>query len=160
MFYLAMYQDQPGGIPWWVWLLVALFVILVGVIWTLYEEGQAKSSVPEPAEVAPTTPPPPEPAAVTSAPEPIPAAVPPEPEPAPVEAAPPPAKDDLKKVSGIGPKIMRILNDHGIYTFEQLAEADVDFLDRLVDEQKWYMADSRTWPDQARRLAAEKKDKA
>ena len=40
--------------------------------------------------------------------------------------------DDLKKIEGIGPKISDILNGGDIYTFAQLASADVNDLKQLL----------------------------
>lgn len=83
----------------------------------------------------------------------------PKPEPKPVEKvaeAPAPekkaeAKDDLKKVEGIGPKIEEILNAAGIATFAQLAEAGADKVrDILAEAGDRYKAhDPTTWSNQA-----------
>lgn len=43
--------------------------------------------------------------------------------------------DDLKKVNGIGPKFEKLLNQNGVYTFQQLAEfkkADVAWLSEQI----------------------------
>ena len=47
-------------------------------------------------------------------------------------------RDDLTRMNGIGPKIARILNDHGIFTFEQLAATEVSFLEGLMVEREWH----------------------
>jgi len=67
-----------------------------------------------------------------------------------------PAKpDDLTVIEGIGPKISRILQDAGITTFSQLAEADVDHLRSILAAAGLrYLADPTTWPEQARLAAA------
>ena len=177
-------QNLTNRFPVWVWILIALIVVAVGVIWTLREEDETKKkqtesppapkappSPPEPVAVPPeetvveSEPAPPEP---TAAPEPV--AAPPEesvseakpeaevePAPAPAESQLPPKPDDLTKVRGIGPKIKQILNEQGIYTFEQLAATEVSFLEDLMEEQGWHMATYTTWAEQARELARQKK---
>lgn len=66
--------------------------------------------------------------------------------------------DDLKKIWGVGPVMEGILNDHGCYTFKQVASLS----DRDVE---WVAANINTFPDritrdkwveQASKLAAEK----
>jgi predicted flap endonuclease-1-like 5' DNA nuclease len=45
-------------------------------------------------------------------------------------------KDDLKKISGVGPKLESMLNSHGIYYFWQVAEwtpADIKIIDDRLD---------------------------
>lgn len=61
-----------------------------------------------------------------------------------------PRADDLAKIEGIGPKIAGLLSEHGIKTFRQLANADLDELNRLLDEARLAFADPSTWPEQAR----------
>lgn len=63
--------------------------------------------------------------------------------------------DDLKKISGIGPKIENTLNDLGIYHFQQIAEFDdeniiwvnqhLNFKGRIEREK---------WVEQAREIVA------
>lgn len=142
-------QDPADRIPLWIWIVGSLIVVLIGVLWTLREEKemaeQARpATIPEP--IAPIEP-------VIVEPQPV-----SEPEPKSIDV-PPPKPDDLKKISGIGPKISKVLNEYGIYTFEQLAETDVAFLEKLMIEQEWQIADPDTWPDQARKLAEEKRNK-
>ncbi len=61
--------------------------------------------------------------------------------------------DDLKVVEGIGPKVSRLLNEAGIFTFAQLAEADPVHLKQILDAAKLTMMNPESWPEQAR-LAA------
>jgi len=68
------------------------------------------------------------------------------------EVAPEP--DDLKRIEGIGPKTSKVLNEAGILTFAQLAEAEVDRLVQIVQEAGLRLVDPHTWPDQARLAAA------
>ena len=136
--------DFLSELPGWMWLLIGLIVIAIGVMWTLWEESEAaKKELPAAVRPEPVL-------AVAPAPavEARPAA-----EVAPGPPAPPPKPDDLKRISGIGPKIMRILNEQGIFTFEQLAATEVSFLEQLLAEREWHMADPTTWPAQARELA-------
>ncbi len=65
---------------------------------------------------------------------------------------------NLQKIEGIGPKIAGILNEHGIHTFADLAEATVEELQKYLEEAgpRYRLASPETWPAQAR-LAAEGK---
>ncbi len=69
-----------------------------------------------------------------------------------------PKPDDLKKVKGIGPKIERLLNERGIYTFIQLAETEISILEDVLDKAgpNFQFHNPATWPRQAK-LAAEGK---
>lgn len=170
---LAQNGPRNSGFPNWLIFLI-LLIILVVIIWYISRpkkepdqevqmaakpEGEetAVSPQPPPAKEEPaakTVPPPPEPE-----PEPVAAAAPPpEPEPEPVAPPPPPepAKpDNLKKIEGIGPKIERILNEAGITTFSQLANASVAELNKIVREDAGItIAYPDTWPKQAK-LAAQ-----
>ncbi|MEL7060765.1 MAG: hypothetical protein AAGN46_12135 [Acidobacteriota bacterium] len=73
-----------------------------------------------------------------------------------VKAEKPEAPDDLKVVEGIGPKIERLLNDDGVWTWEALAVAAVERLQRILDDAgpRYRVHDPATWPRQAR-LAAD-----
>ncbi len=66
--------------------------------------------------------------------------------------SPPRQPDNLQRIKGIGPKMAQLLNEHNIYTFEQLAAADVDALKTLLRQRGWQMADPSTWPEQARKI--------
>jgi hypothetical protein len=62
---------------------------------------------------------------------------------------PPPPADDLKDLEGIEGDVEQLLNDHGIYTFRQLAEADISQLNKWLNENDWKYMDPKTWPQQA-----------
>ena len=67
------------------------------------------------------------------------------------------APDDLKRISGVGPKIERTLNDEGIYYFDQIAGfdgRDLAWADRTLGFHGRVVRDR--WMPQARRLAEEK----
>ncbi len=68
---------------------------------------------------------------------------------------PPKRKDDLKKIEGIGPKIQQLLNERGIYTFEDLAGAQVEDLDAILREAgpRFRVHTPESWPLQARMAA-------
>ena len=72
----------------------------------------------------------------------------------------PPEPDDLKKIEGIGPKIASILNDHDIWTYEQLAATGVSRLQAILDEAgpRYRIANPESWPEQARFAAAGDQD--
>jgi predicted flap endonuclease-1-like 5' DNA nuclease len=119
---------QLSSVPWWIWLL--LVIVLIILVYLIIS-GSGKKEAP----------------AIEAPPA---AKVEPEPEPEPVVITP----DDLTKVEGIGPKINQFLQDAGIQTFAQLAEYDMEQLDKMLDEAKLRLADPTTWADQARLAAA------
>ncbi len=65
------------------------------------------------------------------------------------------AKDDLKKIEGIGPKIAGLLNDAGIVTFADLGKAKITTLREVLKNAgpRFKMHDPTTWAKQAK-LAA------
>lgn len=64
--------------------------------------------------------------------------------------------DDLKKIEGIGPKIAGLLNDGGIHTFNQLANAKLERLKEILDAAgpRYRIHDPGTWAKQAEYAAA------
>lgn len=66
--------------------------------------------------------------------------------------------DDLKVVEGIGPKIAGLLNDAGINTWADLASADLDKVQAILDEAgpRYRMHDPGTWSKQAQLCVEEK----
>ena len=66
------------------------------------------------------------------------------------------AKDDLKKIEGVGPKIEGLLQDRGITTFADLAAADISLLMEILEAagSRYKMHDPTTWPQQAKLAAA------
>jgi predicted flap endonuclease-1-like 5' DNA nuclease len=68
----------------------------------------------------------------------------------------PTAKDDLKKVEGIGPKIEKICNESGIWTFAELASTSVERLNEILEAAgpAFRIAEPDTWPQQAALAAA------
>ena len=64
------------------------------------------------------------------------------------------AKDDLKKVKGVGPKLEQMLNGMGIFTFEQLSKLDAagyDIVDSLLTSFKG-RGKRDDWAGQAKKL--------
>jgi predicted flap endonuclease-1-like 5' DNA nuclease len=61
------------------------------------------------------------------------------------------ASDDLKKIEGIGPKIMELLNNAGIFTFKQLADVDAAKIKTILADagSRFTAHDPTTWPAQA-----------
>lgn len=78
--------------------------------------------------------------------------------PAPVKEAD--AKDDLRKVEGIGPKIAELLNNAGINTFSQLGVTEVDRIKEILAEagSRYAAHNPSTWPKQAQMAADGKWD--
>jgi predicted flap endonuclease-1-like 5' DNA nuclease len=60
----------------------------------------------------------------------------------------------LERIEGIGPKVASLLKAAGIGTFAQLAEADVEQLSKIMQENRLNFINPSTWPEQAR-LAAD-----
>lgn len=59
--------------------------------------------------------------------------------------------DDLKVVEGIGPKIEKLLNQEGILTFAQLAEASPERIKEILVAAgpRYQMHNPATWPEQS-----------
>ena len=59
--------------------------------------------------------------------------------------------DDLKKIEGIGPKISELLQNAGINTFAQLADAKIERLKEILEAagSRYKMHDPTTWPQQS-----------
>ena len=66
--------------------------------------------------------------------------------------------DDLTVLIGIGPKIAAVLKTAGIATFADLAQADPEALQRILQAANLRLADPASWPEQARLAAAGKWD--
>ena len=62
--------------------------------------------------------------------------------------------DDLTLIEGIGPKVAKVLGEAGILTFAQLAQANADDIQNILNEAGLKMMDATSWPAQAK-LAAE-----
>jgi predicted flap endonuclease-1-like 5' DNA nuclease len=73
-----------------------------------------------------------------------------------VAAGGPVKRDDLKRIEGIGPKIEKLLNKDEIYTWDELAEAPLDRLRKILGRagEHYRIHDPKSWPDQAK-LASE-----
>ena len=65
------------------------------------------------------------------------------------------AKDDLKKIEGIGPKIEELLNAEGIRTFQDLAAATYERMKDILTAagNRYKMHDPATWAQQAQMAA-------
>lgn len=71
-----------------------------------------------------------------------------------------PDRDDLTVIEGIGPKIQMLLNQYGIFSYRQLAEADVARLKEILAAAgpQLAMHDPGTWPSQANLAANDQWD--
>ena len=78
-------------------------------------------------------------------------------EPAPVAkaAVPSSAKDNLKRVNGVGPVYEKKLNAAGIMTFAQLAAADAQAVHDIIQPKEWQAIDTADWVAEAKQFAAE-----
>lgn len=70
----------------------------------------------------------------------------------PAKASVPP--DDLSRLWGIGPKITGLLNQAGIVSYAQLAQADPARLQEILLAGGARLAKPESWPEQARLAAA------
>jgi predicted flap endonuclease-1-like 5' DNA nuclease len=66
--------------------------------------------------------------------------------------------DDLEIIEGIGPKIAKLLQEAGISTFAQLAQADISNLRSILFSANLRVNDPTSWPEQAKLAAAGKMD--
>ena len=69
----------------------------------------------------------------------------------PVPRKNPAGKDDLKKVSGIGPKISDLMRAEGIDSFAKLAKSNMATLKSILEKAgtRYATADPQSWPKQA-----------
>ena len=75
-------------------------------------------------------------------------------QPQPLRSSPDREKDDLKQITGIGPKLERLLHANGIFNFGQIAEwqdADVQAMDKLLPAFHGRIQ-REDWVGQARKL--------
>lgn len=65
-------------------------------------------------------------------------------------------QDDLKMVEGIGPKIEGLLHDAGIMTWQQLADAPLESVQKVLDDAgpRYRMHQPKTWANQAQMAAS------
>lgn len=57
--------------------------------------------------------------------------------------------DDLTRIKGIGPKVSELLQVNQIKTYKQLANADVNWINDLLDESGYGNINPSTWNKQA-----------
>lgn len=65
-------------------------------------------------------------------------------------------KDNLTKITGVGPKIQQLLNAGGIMTYHDLAKAKKATLEKILDDAgpRFNAHDPTTWMKQAKELAS------
>lgn len=61
--------------------------------------------------------------------------------------------DDLVTLEGIGPKVAKVLNDSGIHSFADLAKANANDIQKILDTAGLQMMNPEGWIEQAK-LAA------
>jgi large subunit ribosomal protein L21 len=61
--------------------------------------------------------------------------------------------DELTKIEGVGPKVVKILKEAGITTFDELARAKAGDLQKALDAAGLHMMNPESWAEQAK-LAA------
>jgi predicted flap endonuclease-1-like 5' DNA nuclease len=105
---------------------LGFIVAVVGVSWLIWLWRKQREVMPKPLYVSGRT-----------------AAYP---KPAVVEPSEPQEPDDMELLQGIGPAYARRLNEAGITTFAQLAEADPDEIREITAVTRW---DPQEWIDEA-----------
>ncbi len=120
------------------WLLFFMVLAIAGALWKLRQASDWFKERAQSFEKPTPLPPPKQLRSIT-----IEAKTPP---------SPPLQPDNLQRIRGIGPKMAQLLNEHNIYTFEQLAAANVDTLADLLRQRGWYMADPSIWIEQAKKI--------
>lgn len=73
------------------------------------------------------------------------------------ETAPPPSGDDLRRIKGLGPKLVALLAEQGVTSFAQIAAWDDADIDRIDAQLGRFQGRIRrdNWVEQARLLAAD-----
>ena len=67
--------------------------------------------------------------------------------------------DDLKKISGVGPKLEGLLHENGVFHFDQVAAWNADEIAYMDDQLSFKGRIERdNWLEQAATLAAEVKE--
>ncbi|MBV7335866.1 hypothetical protein KFU94_48020 [Chloroflexi bacterium TSY] len=67
-------------------------------------------------------------------------------------------KDDLTRIYGIGPVYEGRLNEFGIHTFADLANAPFEKLQEIIASADWSAVDIASWQDEAAKLDKESRD--
>ncbi len=67
--------------------------------------------------------------------------------------------DDLTNIEGIGPKIKSILHAAGVKTFSDLAAMEPEQIKEIITDAGLRLADTTTWPEQARLAASGEMEK-
>lgn len=68
------------------------------------------------------------------------------------------ASDRLEKIKGIGSVFAKRLNEAGIFTFEQIAEADPVWLEEVVEAKAWQDVVAEEWVAEAAKIVEAKGD--
>lgn len=167
----AQQQETSSSLPWWEWLLI---ILILALIFWLILRPRPKTEVKMPPRSIGSVP-----VKTTEVVEP-PVSEPLhhenltnvevfEPKPAKTEEIIEPAisepvlsepmnPDDLTVIEGIGPKIKSVLNAAGISSFTQLASLDAEKIKEILTAGGIRLAETTTWPEQARLATLGKKD--
>ena len=142
-------------------IVAAVFLGLAIVYWYLSRVGDSGGPVRRPPKAVPLPQKhPPVDVTPTSSdwlqhrPAPAPADEAPRQQPQPLRSSPNRKKDDLKQITGIGPKLERLLHANGIFNFGQIAgwqDADVQAMDELLPAFHGRIQ-REDWIGQARKL--------
>jgi hypothetical protein len=62
-------------------------------------------------------------------------------------------KDNLKTIVGIGPAIENLLNENGIFTFNDLSKKTVEDLKKILLMKNFRLANPGSWVEQANNLS-------
>ncbi len=119
MFSLLLSESAGPDLTWILWLVLALFVVIVIIGWMVSnKEGDVAVVAPPHVEEK-------------------------------KEEALPITPDILKKLEGIGPKVESILNEAGISTYAELAKTEEAKLREILADAKLQMMNPSSWAEQA-----------
>jgi large subunit ribosomal protein L17 len=120
------FQEGPNtSLSWLLWVILAFFFLMVIVGWWVSRNRAGQTVMQKEAHVEPEKP-----------------------------AMPPQTPDDLTLLEGIGPKVARVLNDIGIMTFADLANADAARVQETLNTAGMRYMNPAGWIEQAKLAAS------
>ena len=124
---LLLQEGPDTSLSWLLWVVLGFFLLMVVVGWLVSRNRASQPPVPQEVHR--------------------------EPEPA-VPTIQPKIADDLTIIEGIGPRVAKVLNDIGINTFEELANADPVTVQQALNTAGMRYMDPAGWIEQARLAAS------
>lgn len=123
---VQLLQEGPdNGLSWLLWAALVFFFLMVVVGWWVSRNRGSQPAVRQEAHPEPDMP-----------------------------AVQPKTPDDLVLLEGIGPKVAKVLNDIGIVTFADLAQADASRVQQALNAAGMRYMNPAGWIEQAKLAAA------